>query len=70
MAALKLAFCSDHAKPSFFTVIMRVLPDPDVVAPTPPFTFNMFNAGTAVPLSVTNEVGIFGGIGPPEVSVL
>ncbi len=41
-----------------------MLPAPDVDVPVPPNTFSTLAAGTAVPLSVTNDVGTEGGTGP------
>lgn len=40
--------------------IVTVLPDPEVVIPPVPSMSNMFATGTAVPLLVTNSVGIEG----------
>ncbi len=51
--------------------ITTVLPEPIVVIPellfvkvVPPFIFNIFAAGVAVPVSSTNEVGTVGGNDP------
>lgn len=41
-----------------------MLPDPAVEIPGLPITLRMFAAGTAVPESVTNDVGTDGGTGP------
>lgn len=58
---------ADQSNAALSTVTVIVSPVPLVEAPTPPNTFKLLSAGTAIPLSVVYWVATAGGEGPADV---